>query len=1050
MATELATDFDLGPLSWVQQEIDQSLARGLDALAALRANPDDRSHLKHARTHVHQAAGAIQMVGLDAVVAFTDEIERHLARLEELPSASVPAAVDGVDRACRKLRIFLDEIVGGVAPVPLRLFPEYEALQHARGVRAVAPTDLFYPDLSARAPRIASRDSVPASRLPSLLIKQRRQYQRGLLAWLRGDAGGAKTMREAIAGIEDVATQSSLRTFWWTAGALVEALAGDGLEVGFGVKQLAARIDLQIRRVAEGSAKVADRLRREVLYHVAIAAPVGPQVQAVQRTYGLAGLIPSPETIGTDVVLLQPKIREAREQLAGAKDTWLKFASGRAENLPKLKHTLTSVHTKAAEMKHGALMKLTSALVERLDKLPSGGVSEPVAMEFATALLLAESAFENYSNLAADFPRQVEQMIARLDAARAGRVAADGGAPVLDEMSRRAQERVLIAQVGREIQANLRHMEQVLDAFFRDNGKRAELESLRKDSEQVRGALTILGLDEAERLLGMCQAQIETYLDPEVPVSNDELELLAESLSGLGFYIEAVEQQRPERDRLIAPLIARRLGEAPNEAPGERDSVEQAVEELRAALPRLLDEVQSAPADRAAREGLRIKLAALRDDAELIGDVELVQQAGAALAAFDAGGAAHNLAAVVEAIADTGAPLPELSEETQRLLEVDASGLDAELLEIYLEEAGEVLETIRTSLAVLDANRGDREALATVRRGFHTLKGSGRMVGLADLGEYAYDVEQIHNRLLEEQRPVTAAVLAMIGTAEATYREWVVALSQHGRVTPDPSALHAAIRAVEAELPGGDSVIGSAKAGQQPPPGHASGFAIVSPEPAAVEIEVTALPHDVHEGESDRAANAPALDPDAPGGMPTQDELPELGAADGVALPSIEVEAGDEGAEDVTLPAVTEGEHKPRPFETLPVHGVTLKLVADNTRSAASVQSADEPRLVEPPRIVDAAACRRPAACGRAADVVEHPVDRTASTRRCTTTQRRRRRSSARRPCRRSRKRSPSAPSRCPRRCGESSPTRRGSTSRRSTTISRSCSSTRQRSPRRR
>jgi len=345
VATELATDFDLGPLSWVQQEIDQSLARSLDALAALRADPDDRSHLKHARTHVHQAAGAIQMVGLDAVVAFTDEIERHLAQLEELPAASVPAAVDGVDRACRKLRIFLDETVGGVAPVPLRLFPEYEALQHARGVRAAAPTDLFYPDLSARAPRIASRDSVPASRLPSLLIKQRRQYQRGLLAWLRGDAGGAATMREAIAGIEDIATQSSLRTFWWTAGALVEALAGDGLEVGFGVKQLAARIDLQIRRVAEGSAKVADRLRREVLYHVAIAAPVGPQVQAVQRTYGLAGLIPSPEAIGTDVVLLQPKIREAREQLAGAKDTWLKFASGRAENLPKLKQTLTSVHT---------------------------------------------------------------------------------------------------------------------------------------------------------------------------------------------------------------------------------------------------------------------------------------------------------------------------------------------------------------------------------------------------------------------------------------------------------------------------------------------------------------------------------------------------------------------------------------------------------------------------------------------------------------------------------------------------------------------------------
>jgi len=91
VATELATDYDLGPLSWVQQEIDQSLARGLDALAALRANPDDRSHLKHARTHVHQAAGAIQMVGLDAVVAFTDEIERraeeYIATIDKLGGA---------------------------------------------------------------------------------------------------------------------------------------------------------------------------------------------------------------------------------------------------------------------------------------------------------------------------------------------------------------------------------------------------------------------------------------------------------------------------------------------------------------------------------------------------------------------------------------------------------------------------------------------------------------------------------------------------------------------------------------------------------------------------------------------------------------------------------------------------------------------------------------------------------------------------------------------------------------------------------------------------
>src|SRR5512138_356661 len=425
-----AADFDLGPLSWVQGEIDQALARGLESLAAFRATGKDVASLKHARAHIHQATGAIQMVGLDAVAAFTDEIERQLARLEELPRSDAQAACDTIDRGCKKLRIFLDELVNGAAPVPLKLFPEYEAMQRLRGVKAAAPTDLFYPDLSPRAPKLRAPQVIPSNRLPSYMVKQRRLYQRGLLAWLRGDDDGAKTMRDAIAGIESATTQPNLQAFWWTVGSLLDALTERGLESGFGVKQLAARVDLQIRRVVEGSAKVADRLRREVLYYVAISAPVAPAVQAVQRGFKLAGLIPSAEVLNADTVRIQPLLREAREHLGNAKDAWLKFTSGRAENLPKLKQTLASVHKAAAEIGNGALMKLTSSLVERLDKMPHGAIPEPLAMEYATAMLLAESAFENYGGLAADFPKQVATMLARLDAARASRPIPAAGAPV--------------------------------------------------------------------------------------------------------------------------------------------------------------------------------------------------------------------------------------------------------------------------------------------------------------------------------------------------------------------------------------------------------------------------------------------------------------------------------------------------------------------------------------------------------------------------------------------------------------------------------------------
>jgi chemosensory pili system protein ChpA (sensor histidine kinase/response regulator) len=801
MVTDTAPEFDLGPLSWVQGEIDQALSRGVEGLAAFKAAPQDTTGLKQARTHIHQAAGAIQMVGLDAVTAYTDEIERQLSRLEELPPDDAQASCDLLDRACRKLKIFLDEVVGGANPVPLKLFPEYEQMQQARGIKAAAPTDLFYPDLSPRAPKIASAKSVTPQKLPSYLVKQRRLFQRGLLAWLRGDEEGARVMRDAVQGIEDVQTHSAQRSFWWTVGALLEGIVEKGVESGFGVKQLCGRVDLQIRRFVEGSAKVADRMRREVLYFVAISAPVGPQVQAVQRAYRLQGLIPTADVLSADVVRVQPRVREARDLLATAKDLWLKLTGGRQENLPKLKQTLSTLRDKTAAIGEPSLSKLAAALAGRLDKLPSSPVPEALAMEYATGLLLAESLIDNFANLSPEVPRQVDAMIARLDPSHPTHAAA----PLLDEMARRAQERLLLAQVAREIQANLRHMEQVLDAFFRDHDKRADLATLAHDSRQIMGALKMLGLDHAEQLLTLCQEQIDEYAKPDTPVANEALELLAESLSGLGFYIEAVEQQRPDRERLIEPLLAKRLGVPTQPQADGGETVESAVADVKAALPATLAAFQRSPGEASVRERLAAELSTLKNDAELIGDAQLQTDAEAALELLASAGAGDT-AALQDAIAgiaggEVAAPAPP-SEETMRLLETDASQLDAEMLDIYLTEADEVIDSVAFNLAALKAQPDDREALTTVRRGFHTLKGSGRMVGLTELGEIAYAVEKVHNRLLEEDLPITPAVLSLIDTAQTSFRVWVDTLRRKRRVTPDATMLRAAIAKVETEFPG--------------------------------------------------------------------------------------------------------------------------------------------------------------------------------------------------------------------------------------------------------
>ncbi len=75
---------------------------------------------------------------------------------------------------------------------------------------------------------------------------------------------------------------------------------------------------------------------------------------------------------------------------------------------------------------------------------------------------------------------------------------------------------------------------------------------------------------------------------------------------------------------------------------------------------------------------------------------------------------------------------------------------EQELLDIFLEEAREVLATIRSKLEACQAHPDDHESLVTIRRGFHTLKGSGRMVGLTDLGEVAWSVERALNKWLQE------------------------------------------------------------------------------------------------------------------------------------------------------------------------------------------------------------------------------------------------------------------------------------------------------------
>ena len=112
-----------------------------------------------------------------------------------------------------------------------------------------------------------------------------------------------------------------------------------------------------------------------------------------------------------------------------------------------------------------------------------------------------------------------------------------------------------------------------------------------------------------------------------------------------------------------------------------------------------------------------------------------------------------------------------------------------DLVQIFLEEAREVLATIDATLPVSRGEPANEDALATLRRGFHTLKGSGRMVGLTALGDAAWEVEQVMNRWLEEKQPASPELLDLASAAAKHFASWVEQLAAGERPPIDPGVI---------------------------------------------------------------------------------------------------------------------------------------------------------------------------------------------------------------------------------------------------------------------
>ena len=373
------TEFDIGPLTWVKGEIDAALHKAREQLAQFAANISDTTPLRFAQPHLHQVKGAVQMVGLDCLARFTEEVERFMAALEAREVESNAETLDLLDQGFTTIGKYLDELMGGAPDVPLKLSSAFNKLLAARKVERVSESDLFFPDLSVRAPK--SDEAVPAAAeadLPRYVRMLRTQYQKGLLGYLRNpnDRVGLAAMRDALAAIETSQSQPAARTFIWSAAAFVEGLLEGGLPTNFNVKSLCGRIDQQIRRLAENSTNVAEKLNRDVLYYVASAKPATLRLTSVKQAFELESYLPTQTaSLPADQALekAKPLLRELADLVGAAKDAWLKFSAGNKDILKIFQDHTRRALTKSQTLGFEPLTELVEKIASGADELAASG-----------------------------------------------------------------------------------------------------------------------------------------------------------------------------------------------------------------------------------------------------------------------------------------------------------------------------------------------------------------------------------------------------------------------------------------------------------------------------------------------------------------------------------------------------------------------------------------------------------------------------------------------------------------------------------------------------
>jgi chemosensory pili system protein ChpA (sensor histidine kinase/response regulator) len=842
---------DLSALAWVQDELRRTLDQAHKSLRRQLREQEQRTGadpdadvaaptaLLQARTLMHQGAGALEMIGLSAPARFLGASEQAVSRLADRSVPLDVAAIEVIEHGSFALLDFLRRALAGKPVSSLTLFPQYKAVLALAKADRIHPADLWEAEDTSEP--VPSWDSGFAPLEPDPEVHA--AIESAMLKALRtGDNASLHRMSDLFAGLSANA-EGRTATLWQLASAFFEAQAVGVLKSDLYTKRLVSRLLAQLRAVERGATEGAGRLLRDMRFFCSQARPVNheiaPRLDQVRRAMGFANIEPSSYEASPLGRFDPALIPLARKRVAALKESWNSLVAGDA--------TLGAAVPEQAALVADSVRQIYpegESLADALLAATQRGhaPSPALAMEVATALLCVDASLDDIDLERAEMQQRVHRLAQRLTTVHAGGEQSPVE-PWMETLYREVSDRQTMGSVVQELRASLAEIEQQLDRFSRAPEERELLAPVPGELASMRGVLSVLGLDQASAAVQRMRDDVDA-----VVVSGegaDEMATrLADNVGALSFMIDMLGVQAPLAKSLFrfdpatgrfAAVMGHARVAAPAGAPEEAGLIEQ-VQSL----------AESAATEQLSDDDLSRNLDTLTHHAVAADAPQLAERAAHARDALaSAASGAERDAARADIAQSLGSfvarheVLPPPESPRSRPMPLDDEPDD--MREIFFEEAREVVEGALQSLAELAHQPQDLEALTTVRRAFHTLKGSSRMVGLREYGEAAWACEQLYNaRLAEASVEADPALRDFSVRAFEQLSDWVEALASGRGSLPDGRALADEAQALRLRTAAPAPVVAPAPLPELPQ-GPASAAGPLT-SPATLPLELLDLP----------------------------------------------------------------------------------------------------------------------------------------------------------------------------------------------------------------